>query len=106
MVNQYTHSITITATPELLQDENGNVYTAADGQSYTYDCRFEPAKSTNIVRTQDGDVINATWIVYMAPLTIDFTEGDKVLMTLKNGNQYVGTMKRQHNGQFNTRLWV
>jgi hypothetical protein len=105
MVTQYPHTIVITATPTLVSDDDGNLF-GGTGTTYTHYCRVEPASNNGIIRSENGDEIAYTWVVYMASTTTEFTPGDAVEITLVNGSQYNGTIKRQSNGQLNTRLWV
>ena len=105
MVTRYPHTITITVTPTLVSDGSGNL-SGATGTDYSYSCRVEPAGNNGIIRGENGDEIIYTWVVYMAATTMEFTPGDAVEITLANGSQYNGHIKRQSNGQLNTRLWV
>jgi len=105
-MTQYPHTITITKQPELLQDEYGNPYSQTDGTQYVYSCRLEPANQNAIVTGTNGDHIVCTWTVYMESIEIEFTPGDRATVTLSNGSQYNGSVKRQSNGQLNTRIWL
>jgi hypothetical protein len=105
MVTQYPHTIVITATPTLTADDDGNL-SGGTATDYSYSCRVEPASNNGIIRTENGDEIIYTFVVYMAAITSEFTPGDAVEITLTNGSHYSGTIKRQSNGQLNTRLWV
>ena len=105
---QYPHSISVISSPEFTQNEDtGNFQQVPEtGGTFESECRAEPAGSNPIIKGIDGNDIVFAWIVYMPKTETEFKFGDKVVVTLGNGSQYEGTVKRQYNGQFNTRLWV
>jgi hypothetical protein len=105
-MKQYPHSISITPQPALKQDAEGNVYTSTDGTAVVMDCRVEPSHNNGTISGVDGKQVAYTFVVYMPMTVLEFTPGDKVTVTLENGSQYNGRVKRQSNGQLNTRLWV
>jgi hypothetical protein len=106
MVTQYPHTITITPAVTTYQDNVGNIQRGRATTPVTYDCRAEPAGSNPVIKGADGADVIYAWIVYMAAITVEYTYGDQVAVTLANGTQYDGFIKRQANGQLNTRLWV
>jgi hypothetical protein len=90
----------------LKQDEEGNVYTSTDGTAVVMDCRVEPSQNSGTISGVDGQQVAYTFVIYMPLTVLEFTPGDTVTVTLANGSQYNGRVKRQSNGQLNTRLWV
>lgn len=108
MVSQYPHRITIVSNPEFAQnEESGNFQQVPDTEStFESECRAEPAGSNPVIKGADGEDVVISWLVYMPKTEMEFSYGDKVLVTMQNGSQYEGTVKRQSNGQFNSRLWV
>jgi len=105
MVTQYPHSITITVTPALFADESGNLEGGKE-VNHLFSCRAEPASGNGIIRTQNGEEVVYTWVVYLPSPGTEFSPGDAVEITLSNGSKYTGTIKRQSDGQLNSRLWV
>ena len=90
-----------------VQDENLDWETPEGGpSSFSSICRAEPSGKGDTIRGVDGTEIYFAFVVYM-PLTetVLKTEAD-VTLTLAAGDVYTGKLKRQSNGQFNTRLWV
>lgn len=107
MALQYPHTISIEIQPEFSKDASGNFQAVAGtGGAFTSSCRFEPAGENPVIKGDNGEDIVFTWMVYMPKTETELNFGDKVTITLANGSQYSGTLKRQYNGQFNSRLWV
>ena len=102
---QYPHNILITKKPVFEQDENHNFKPVDEGVEFPFECRAEPADNNPVIKGADGNDVVCSWIVYM-PKTIEVFEfGDKVKITIDEV-EYENTLKRQSNGQLNTRLWV
>lgn len=106
MVTQYPHNITISRLPEYTQGEDGNFATEDSPVTFASECRAEPAGANPVIKGVDGEDVTYSWIVYMPMTAQEFQFGDPVEITLINGSKYASTLKRQSNGQFNTRLWV
>lgn len=106
MVVQYPHTILITRHPDYAQDGSGDFQPTGSATTFTGDGRAEPAGSNAVVTGPDGDKEAYSWIVYMPRTEEEFSYGDTVTITFENGSVKTGTLKRQSNGQFNTRLWV
>lgn len=106
MVSQYPHTITIQLQGEFEQDASGNFQPkAGTGGTFSSECRAEPAGTNPVIKGADGEDIVFVWVVYMPKSVVNFQFGDDVTVTI-NGENFSGTVKRQYNGQFNTRLWV
>lgn len=107
VISQYPDNIEVTKIPEYLQDEDtGNFEPVGEGEIFTSECRAEPAGSNPVIKGADGSDIVYAWIVYMPQTTEVLTFGDTVKITKADGSVYEGSLKRQYNGQFNTRIWV
>lgn len=106
MVEQYPHTITVTRQPVFSQDDEGDFQPSGSATSFTSEGRAEPAGSNPVIRGADGDVEQYEYVIYMPLTTEEFAHGNPVSVTFENGTERTGTLKRQHNGQFNTRLWV
>lgn len=102
----YPDQITITRKPAFAQDASGNFKPVGEAVDFTFECRGEPAGSNPVVRGDDGNMVEYSWIVYMNRTNIVFKFGDKVKLTKEDGSEYESTLKRQYNGRFNSRLWV
>lgn len=108
MITQYPHSVTVTTIAPSTQDGVGD-YQPTGVAATTIgplECRAEPAGSNPLLKGPDGDDLTYDWIVYMPPLATELTFGYRVTITMQNGSTFTGSLKRQSNGQFNTRLWV
>jgi hypothetical protein len=106
MVTQYPDSITVSHSATWVQETDGDFKADTSATSFTSVCRCEPAGSNSVLRGTDGAEIVYDWIVYMPKTTTVFVFGNPVSMVLANATTYTGTLKRQSNGQLNTRLWV
>lgn len=104
---QYPDTIEITKDPEFTQDEEtGNFESGEANTPFTSECRAEPAGSNPVIKGANGDDIMYSWIVYMPKTSEVFEFGDAVKVTKADGSEFIGNVKRQYNGQFNSRLWV
>lgn len=103
---QYPDHIEILKSPEFIKEANGNFNPGGDGEQFTSQCRAEPAGSNPEIKGADGNHIYYSWVVYMPKISEVFEFGDKATVTKADGSVYTGSVKRQHNGLFNTRLWV
>ena len=106
VIEQYPHSITVTKVPDYEQGVDGNFSTDGEATTFVSSCRVEPAGDNPVIKGVDGSDIVFRWIVYMPRTEEELDFGSPVMITLKNGSQYQGTLKRQYNGQLNSRLWV
>jgi len=106
MVKQYPHTITVDITPGFEPDEKGNLQETGQSGTFSSDCRAEPAGSNPVIKGADGEDLVYSWIVYMPKTDVKLSFGDTVTITVENGQQHSASLKRQHNGQLNTRLWV
>jgi hypothetical protein len=106
MVTQYPDTITVTTGATFKQQTDGDYEVDAAAGTFTSECRGEPNSSNAVLRGIDGAEIAYSWIVYMPPTTTVLQHGDSVSLALANQTTYAGTLKRQSNGQLNTRLWV
>lgn len=102
---QYPHTITIANLTDLEQDGNGNFQPEETPLDSSKECRCEPAKFNLVITGPDGNSLSYEWIVYMPILDIQLPFGTEVTLVTPNGT-FKGTVKRQHTGLFNTRLWV
>ncbi|MCK9592709.1 MAG: hypothetical protein M0Q91_11960 [Methanoregula sp.] len=106
MVSQYPDTVTVSHGATWKQQTDGDYEANAAASTFTSECRCEPASSNPVLRGDDGAEIAYQWIVYMPQTTTVFGFGDPVSMVLANATTYTGTVKRQSNGQLNSRLWV
>lgn len=104
-MEQYPDSISITVTASASQNASG-VWTAGATAGYTFDCRAEANSAGRQITTDDGTLIDYSFQVYMPhTTTIIPRDSDFVLTSLLNGI-IRGKVKRAHNGQLNSRLWL
>ena len=106
MVKQYPDTVVITKLPEFTQDANGNFQPAGEGVTFTSECRAEPAGSNPVIKGNDGNDIVYSWIVYFPKSSEVFSFGENVEITRADGSIFESSLKRQSNGQLNSRLWV
>jgi len=105
MVEQYPHTMTIAKLTDFEQDGNGNFQPDETPMDISKECRCEPAKFNPIITGPDGQSLSYEWTVYMPPLDVNLQFGTEVTLVTATG-VYLGTVKRQHNGYFNTKIWV
>lgn len=104
---QYPDNIVITGNADFIQNEQtGNFEPVSPGTAFSSECRAEPAGSNPVIKGKDGDDIVFSWIVYLPKTSEVFQFGDKVAITKADGSVFNADVKRQYNGQFNSRLWV
>lgn len=106
MVTQYPDTVTVAHSATWSQETDGDFKAGTAATSFTSSCRFEPAGPNPVIRGEDGAEVYYSWVVYMPQTTTVFAYGDPVTVTLLNATTYTGKLKRQSNGQLNTRLWV
>jgi len=103
---QYPDEIIITRKPGFSLDTNGDGQTTGSATTFTGKGRAEVAGANSTITGTDGEKISYSWIVYMPKTSEVFDFDDEVKVTKPDGSISEGTLKRQSNGQFNTRLWV
>ena len=101
MIEQYPDSIEITVKTTPTQDGSGN-YVSGTNAVYIFDCRAEVNGMGRKIAGQDGKMTDYTFDVYMPLTSTVIPEGSK--FTLNSLTK--GTVKRAHNGQLNSRLWL
>lgn len=103
---QYPDTIVIVGSSAYTQDTEGDFVTGVSGNTFTSDCRGEPAGDNPAIRGEDGDILVYSWVVYMPKTTVKFVFGDKVTLTKDDGSVYESFVKSHYNGQLNSRVWV
>jgi hypothetical protein len=106
MVTQYPHTIIVYNRATPVQNTSTGKFTVSTPVSFTSECRAEPNGKGTIIRGADGVDTSFEFIVYMPVTGENLKFGSDVVITLENGVQHRSTLKRQHNGQLNSRLWV
>ncbi|MCW0484061.1 hypothetical protein [Gaoshiqia sediminis] len=69
-------------------------------------CRAEPAGKGDVLRGTDGNEISFAFVVYLPKASTILSAGSKVTIAFEDGSLVNATLKRQQNGQLNSRLWV
>ncbi len=105
MVTQYPHRIKVSVKSGSVKDPVTGNYTKGTGAGYEFPCRAEMSKGNEEIKGVDGSDLAFSYTVYMSKTTIDLVYGSEVEIQLLN-KTVKGTLKRQENGQLNTRLWV
>lgn len=102
-LEQYPDSIVVTWLGEPSQNTTTGEYTAGASNSHTFDCRAEVNTQSRQINGNDGSLIDYSYDVYM-PLT-DVVIPDFIADYVLNST-ISGKVKRAHNGQLNSRLWL
>jgi len=107
VIAQYPDTINIFNDPELVQNEvSGNFEVPVDViPDISSKCRCTPANNNPKVAGPDGAVLIYQWVVSMPPISTQIKFGTEVSLVTASG-VFLGTVKQQQNGHFNTRLWV
>lgn len=107
MVKQYPDIIQIVTDSDYEQDVNGNfVPIAGSGSTFTSSCRAQPAGDNPVIKGDDGNDLVYSWVIYMPKTSAELEFGANVTLTRHDGIVFTGSLKRQYNGQLNSRLWV
>lgn len=104
VVRQYPHKITAT-WGNVSQDENGDWITSSGG-TFESDCRAEPNGEGKTLTGEDGSQLYFHFSVYLPKTSEIIPVGAQIKIELAKNSVVKSTLKRQHNGQFNTQLWV
>lgn len=105
-MNQYPDSIAITTYASSWQNASSGQWTIGASAGYTFDCRAEANDKGRQVMSDDGKLTDYTFQAYMPPTTTIIPSGsDFVLTSILNG-VIRGKVKRGHNGQLNSKLWL
>ena len=105
MVKQYPDSIEIKiegGDPVQV----GGVWTKPDPQIFKSECRSEPNKGNAVIKTSDGAQTYFDFNVYMPKTSTEIPVGSKFTLERFDGLTVNGFVKRAHNGQMNSRVWV
>lgn len=105
-MKRYPDSITITQTPEPVQDADGNFSIPEGAETFTSDCRFRPAGANNTVTGDDGETVAYSYKVYMPVADEQFNFGDSISGTTHSGFAITGKVKRHYNRQKHSEVWV
>lgn len=106
MVIQYPHTVSVLNRQDPVQDTATGKFTVPTPEEFTSACRAEPNGKGLTIRGADGEETTFEFIVFMPLTAVNLLFGSKVTLTLDDGSIYNLTLKRQHNGQLNSRLWV
>jgi len=102
---QYPDSLTVTVTTPLTQNSSGD-WTGGTTTVLTLTCRFEPNGSGRQVMGDDGVLRDYAYKAYLPPMTTVIPTGSAYVATTLNNGTITGTVKRPHNGQLNSQLWL
>lgn len=105
MVKQYPDHIEVRIAGEPCQDENLN-WVKPEPVLFKSDCRAEPAGKNAIIRRADGSDASYDFNVFMPKTSVNIPEGAFFHLVREDGSEAKGYVKRAHNGQLNSRLWV
>ena len=105
MVKQYPDHIVVKVQAEPYQDDNNN-WVQPEAVNFESDCRGEPNRSNAVIKTGDGAEKYYDYNVYMPKTTTELPVGSDIVLTLHDGLVVKGMVKRAHNGQLNSRVWV
>ena len=105
MVTQYPDSVVITVHAAATQDSNGN-WVQGSSTAYTFDCRAEANNKGLKIMGDDGKLMEYTFMCYLPQTTTVIPMGASYVLTTENNGVFTGTVKRNFNGQLNSRLWL
>ena len=105
-MERYPDSIIITLYGDPEQDSDGNYGAPPVSATHSSDCRFQPAGRANIIKGDDGEEIAFSYLVFMPLVESRFNFGDAIEGQHHSGYTITGKIKRHHNTQHHTKLWV
>ena len=105
MVEQYPHLAIITVPGETLKDESGDYIQTPPQAIYSGNCRAEPNGAGETIRGEDGNEIHFSFIVYAPKIGVEMPSNADVDITIGLRN-IKSTVKRHHDGQLNSRIWI
>ncbi len=101
MVKQYPHSILIEWEGKATKNEKGN-YVPGAPQQFESVCRAEPNGKGVKIPGADGSLEEFAFLVYIPKTETVIPAGANYTL---NGN-ITGKVKRSHNGQLGSQLWL
>jgi len=104
MVEQYPHTATFTLKVAASQGAGGN-WTPGSESSLQTECRLEANGQGKTITGVDGQAVEFAWTMYSPLMTTVIPAGTAVSVVMEN-ETVKGTVKRQHIGQLNTRIWL
>lgn len=102
---QYPDTITVTVVTPATQDSDLNWIEGTE-TTYTLACRLEPNGSGRQVMGDDGVLRDYAYKAYLPPMTTVIPSGTAYTAVSLNNGTITGTVKRPHNGQLNSQLWL
>ena len=107
MVSQYPDTLIITWEPTPVQDGNGE-WEPSGGENGRFEgvCRIEPNGKGQKIAGVDGALIDFAFNVFMPKTSYVIPVEANVFITTRNGQSINSTVKRNYNGQLNSRLWL
>ena len=104
-ISQYPHSIDLTIVTPPTQNTTTGQWMAGSTSYLQLDCRAEVNGSGKKIAGNDGVLMDFAFTCYLAKIiSIIPVDSDYVLHT--GYETYKGKIKRQSNGQLNSRLWL
>ena len=104
-MEQYPDSIVITTAASGSQNASG-VWTAGATGSYSFDCRAEVNGTGKRIPSNDGALIDYSFLVFLPVMTTIIPPESDYVLTLLSNSTITGKVKRAFNGQLNSRLWL
>jgi hypothetical protein len=101
-MKQYPHSVTFNWNSPATQDEERGNMVPGEAHTITSDCRAEPNGGGRTIPSQDGTLINYSYILYL-PIRQFIPAGSKAVLSIVDKEL---TVKSSHVGFFNTRIWL
>ncbi len=99
---QYPHTIQVNWKTESTKDEDSGDWIEGVDVNHTFDCRAVPNGKAKKIAGDDGQLIEYAFDVYMPKTDVEIPFGADYTL---NGSTK-GTVKRAHNGQLNSRIWL
>ena len=108
MVRRYPHSLILEGSGGgAYQDDDGNWVVTDPTTEQEMECRAEPnVRSEYTTNERDGSRIDFSYTVHLTKEAPIIREGSQI--EVRNGQEvvYKGTVKRFHQEQMKSRLWV
>ena len=105
MVQQYPHFINVTIVTPPTQNTTTGQWTVGSTSYLTLDCRAEVNGAGKKIAGNDGVLMDFAFTCYFPKMNTVIPVDSEYVLSMDNATAE-GKVKRQSNGQLNSRLWL
>ncbi len=103
---RYPHSVTVSWQGDPVKNENDGTYTPGATISHTAPCTISQNSEGKRISTEDGKMVEYSCSVIMELQTWNAPFEAGAVLTLEGGATFTTTVKKMHNFQTYSKIWL